>query len=132
VEGELLGGTDVPLEVRQVLETKCGDCHSNRTHWPVYSRLPPASWLMEHDVSEGRAALNLSRWEAMRSEERIDALSRIAAEMRSAEMPPTAYTMIHPRRHVSDLEMQAIAVWARAERRRLRAVAEAKKETSGQ
>jgi cytochrome c len=131
-EGELLGGSEVPPEVRRVLETKCADCHSNRTHWPMYSRLAPGSWLMEHDVSEGRAALNLSRWENLRAEERIDALSKIAAEVRSAEMPPTAYTMMHPRGHVSDLEMQTIAAWARGERRRLRSAAEAKKEMSGQ
>ena len=54
VNGGLLGGTDAPQQVRHVIETKCGDCHSNQTHWPVYSRLAPGSWLMEHDVSEGR------------------------------------------------------------------------------
>lgn len=131
-EPNLLGGSEAPQEVRQVLETKCADCHSNRTHWPLYSRLAPGSWLMEHDVSEGRAALNFSRWNSMRSEERIDALSRIAAEVRSAEMPPMGYTIMHPRRHVSDLDMQTIAAWARAERRRLRAVAEAQTEMSVQ
>lgn len=130
--GELLGGGEVPQEVRQVLEQKCGDCHSNRTHWPVYSRLAPGAWLMEHDVSEGREALNFSRWREMRAEQQIDALSRIAAEIRSEEMPPTAYTMMHPTRHVSDEEKQAVAAWARAERRRLRAAAEGQKEMSGQ
>jgi cytochrome c len=131
-DGNLLGGSEAPQEVRYVLETKCADCHSTRTHWPLYSRLAPGSWLMEHDVNEGRAALNLSRWDSMRNEERIDALSRIAAEVRSAEMPPAAYTLMHPRGHVSDLDMQTIAAWARAERRRLRAAAKAQKETSGQ
>jgi cytochrome c len=131
-KGELLGGSDVPPDVRQVLESKCADCHSNRTHWPVYSRLAPGSWLMEHDVSEGRAALNLSRWDSLGSEDRIDALSRIAAEMRSAEMPPTAYTLMHPSSHVSDGEIRRITTWARAERRRLKEAAEIPKETSGQ
>ncbi|HXS77958.1 MAG TPA: heme-binding domain-containing protein [Terracidiphilus sp.] len=129
---ELLKGSDVPQDVRQVLEKKCADCHSNQTHWPVYSRLAPGSWLMEHDVNDGRAALNLSRWEQMRVEDRVDALSRIAAEVRSEEMPPTAYTMMHPTRHISDEEKQILAIWARAERRRLRAAAEVEKETSGQ
>jgi cytochrome c len=131
-DGELLKGSDVPQDVRQVLEQKCADCHSNRTHWPAYSRVAPGSWLMEHDVHDGRAALNLSHWETMRTDQRIDALSRIAAEVRSEEMPPAAYTMMHPTRHISDEEKQQIALWARAERRRLRAAAEAEKETSGQ
>ncbi len=95
-EGELLGGSNLPPDVRQMLETKCADCHSNRTHWPVYSRLMPASWLVERDVSEGRAALNFSRWQGMQAKEQIDALSRIAAEVRGAEMPPKQYTLMHP------------------------------------
>lgn len=130
--GELLGGSDVPQSVRQVLEHKCADCHSNQTHWPVYSRLAPGTWLMEHDVSEGRQALNLSQWQQMGAEQQIDALSRIAAEIRSEEMPPTAYTMMHPGRHISDAEKQTVAAWARAERRRLRALAGGQKEMNGQ
>jgi len=130
--GELLRGSDVPEEVRQVLENKCADCHSNRTHWPVYSRLAPGSWLVERDVSRGRAAMDFSRWESMRTEERIDALSRIASEVRTKEMPPAPYSIMHPTRHVSDLERQEIAAWARAERRRLRSAAETQKETNGQ
>ena len=129
---ELLGGSNVPADVRQLVETKCADCHSNRTHWPVYSRLMPGSWLIERDVSEGRAALNFSSWRYMRTEERIDALSRIAAEVRGSEMPPRQYTMMHPTSRVSELEKQRIAAWARLERKRLRSVAEGEKEIKGQ
>ena len=87
---------------------------------------------MEHDVHDGRSALNLSKWEALGTDQQIDALSRIAAEIRSEEMPPTAYTMMHPTRHISDEEKQRVALWARTERRRLRAAAEVEKEKSGQ
>jgi cytochrome c len=131
-ERELLGGSDVPSDVRQILEMKCADCHSNRTHWPLYSRSAPGSWLMEHDVREGRAALNFSQWEVMRTEERINALSRIAAQVRSAEMPPTPYIVMHPTRRITDLEKQKIAAWAREERRRLRSAAETQEEMIGQ
>ena len=79
--GELLKSSEVPQDVRRVLEQKCADCHSNRTHWPVYSRLAPGAWLMEHDVSEGRQTLNFSRWQEMRPEQQIDALSRQVAEL---------------------------------------------------
>ena len=93
---ELLGGSAVPQDVRGILETKCADCHSNRTHWPVYSRLAPGSWLMEHDVHEGRSAMNLSDWTAMTAEDRVSALTRIAAEVRSGEMPPGPYSCFDP------------------------------------
>jgi hypothetical protein len=129
---ELLGGSNLPPDVRHMLEEKCADCHSNRTHWPVYSRVMPAAWLVERDVSQGRAALNFSNWQSLRTEERIDALSRIAAEIRGAEMPPRQYTLMHPAGRVSDQEKQKIAAWARAERKRLRSAAQAEKEITGQ
>ena len=60
-DGPKLTGAVVPPEVFQVLKTKCGDCHSESTRWPVYSSLAPASWFMEHDVSKGRQQFNMSR-----------------------------------------------------------------------
>lgn len=83
----ILDGSIVPVEVRQVLETTCVDCHSNNTRWPAYSRLAPGSWLMERDVHEGREHLNLSRWQQYDLERRIDLLGKIASEARSGEMP---------------------------------------------
>src|SRR5579859_348069 len=69
--GQFLEGATVPVDVRGILESKCGDCHSNQTHWPAYSRLAPASWLVEHDVHAGRSAMNLSNWTQTNTEDRI-------------------------------------------------------------
>jgi cytochrome c len=85
--GELLSGSPIPQEVRHTMESKCADCHSNQTHWPVYSRLAPGSWLMERDVHDGRAAMNLSAWNRMRTDERISILTRITAKVRSGASP---------------------------------------------
>lgn len=52
----------VGSEVSRVLERSCADCHSDRTAWPWYSNVAPASWLVISDVNEGREALNLSWW----------------------------------------------------------------------
>ena len=122
--GETLGGANVPANVRAILEAKCADCHSNRTRWPVYSRLAPASWLMEHDVQAARTVMNLSRWKEMSADEQITALTRIAAEARSGEMPPRAYALMHPAARLSADEKQSLVAWARAERKRLRATTE--------
>jgi len=118
--GQILQGSTVPAEVRGVLEKKCADCHSNHTYWPAYSRLAPGSWLMEHDVRAGRSAINLSLWAEMDAEDRIAVLTRIAAEVRSGEMPPKAYAMAHPSKRLTESDKQQIATWARAERKRIR------------
>jgi hypothetical protein len=62
----LLRGTETPTKVERVFETKCAACHSEKTAWPGYSRFAPASWLIERDVIEGRAHLNMSRWRTIR------------------------------------------------------------------
>jgi hypothetical protein len=49
-------------EVVSVLRRACYDCHSNETVWPWYSRVAPLSWVIAHDVNEGRAVLNFSTW----------------------------------------------------------------------
>ena len=118
--GQFLEGSAVPEDVRRVLEKKCADCHSNQTHWPAYSRLAPGSWLMERDVHVGRAAMNLSLWARMDAEDRIAALTRIAAEVRSGEMPPKPYAMVHSASRLTEGDKQTIAAWARAERKRIR------------
>jgi hypothetical protein len=95
------------------------DCHSNQTHWPVYSRLAPGSWLIERDVKAGRSAANFSLWAGMSAEDRIDLLTRISARVRSGEMPPKPYAMMHGA-YLTDRDKQQIAIWARAERKRIK------------
>jgi|HubBroStandDraft_5_1064220.scaffolds.fasta_scaffold119420_3 cytochrome c len=119
-----LNGGFVPDNVREVLVRKCVDCHSNRTHWPVYGRLAPASWLIERDVRDGRAAMNLSDWEAILPEDKVVLLTRMAAVVRSGEMPPSAYLTLHPGNGLTDVERQMISAWARAERKRIRNAAD--------
>jgi cytochrome c len=115
-----LAGAAVPIEVERVLATKCGDCHSESTHWPVYSQFAPASWLMEHDVFEAREHLNLSRWREYSHESQIDLLTRIGAETRSGQMPPRQYLLLHPGAKLSSGEQQMIYEWARTERKRVK------------
>ena len=119
---EILAGSNAPPEVRRMLETKCGNCHSNQTRWPAYSRIAPGSWLMEHDVAEGRAHMNLSQWPQYEPESQLALLSRITVEIRTDEMPLKAYRWMHPSARLSDEERQMIYSWSRDERRRIRAM----------
>jgi cytochrome c len=56
-----------PPRVRELLITKCADCHSTQTHAPIYGRFAPISWLMERDILEGRKHMNLSAWDSLYS-----------------------------------------------------------------
>jgi cytochrome c len=116
----ILEGTDVPFEVRHILETKCADCHSSNTTWPPYSRFAPVSWLIELDVHQGRTHLDLSQWQRYDQESRIDLLSKIGSEARSGEMPVKQYLLLHPHAKLSASEQELLYDWARSERKVLK------------
>ena len=81
-------------ETRALAKRACFDCHSNETVWPAYSNIAPLSWLVQHDVTEGRDELNFSDWKGgARKKERP---KEIRKEIAEGEMPPFLYTLAHP------------------------------------
>jgi hypothetical protein len=116
----VLEGTEVPERVRTALEAKCGDCHSQNTRYPLYSHVAPVTWMIDREVSEGRASLDLSQWQFHDIEYRINALTRMASEVRAAQMPPRTYVLLHPHARLSPEEQKLIYDWAKSERKHLR------------
>jgi mono/diheme cytochrome c family protein len=88
-----------PGQGEQLAEQSCYDCHSNLTEWRWYSNVAPASWLVQHDVDEGRETLNFSEWN--RGQPPLDEL---VEQVGSGEMPPWKYTLVHPSTSLSDAE----------------------------
>jgi hypothetical protein len=89
---------------RALAKQACFDCHSNETEWPAYASIAPASWLVQHDVDEGRAVLNFSEWTRPQKEAK-----EAAAEGREGEMPPTAYKLIHAHARLSAADLDRLA-----------------------
>jgi len=106
--------------VPPVLERACQNCHSERTQWPAYSYLPLVSWAIEKDVAEGRARLNLSRWNDYSAADKRDLLARIGTLVRNRQMPLPRYIFLHSEARLSDAEIQVIYEWTKVERRALR------------
>ncbi len=87
----------------ELAQRVCFDCHSNESTWPWYSNIAPVSWLVQHDVEEGRRALNFSDWRVSR---RTEELAEIVLE---GEMPPATYLIMHPQAKLSTSEKQELA-----------------------
>ena len=79
-------------KTKEVFYRVCGNCHSNTTTWPWYSSIAPASWLIQNDVDEGRAHVNVSMWGKQAVNKGRDA----ADEVEQGEMPPWFYVIGHP------------------------------------
>jgi cytochrome c551/c552 len=115
------GALVAPPAVDALLRRACADCHSRRTVWPWYSRIAPASWLVAHDVSEGRRELDFSAWDTIDVARRRKKLQESAAEVREGEMPPWYYVLLHPAARLAPGERDTLLAWLEAERIRLAA-----------
>ena len=114
--GQVFTGAQIPEPLRKVVETKCGNCHSEATEWPFYARVAPVSTMAlgGRDVVEARAHMNLSRWEMYSRLEKSELLSRLAAQARRGEMPPARYTAIHRDSKLLSNERDALYDWTKS------------------
>ena len=89
---------------RELAKQACFDCHSNETQWPAYASVAPVSWLIQHDVDEGRAALNFSEWQPSQKE-----ASESAKVVEEGEMPPVIYRLMHAHARLSSTDLNRLA-----------------------
>ena len=76
-------------QTEALVRSACYDCHSNEVVWPLYSNIAPFSWLVQHDVDEGRSRLNFSEWN------RRQEIREITEIVQEGEMPPLQYKLLH-------------------------------------
>jgi len=112
---------ETPAEVQTILETSCYDCHSNLTRWPWYSRVAPVSWLIHHDVSEGRDQLNFSEWGDYPARRQNHKLEELEEMIRDGKMPLKKYVPLHPEARLSAADAETLIEWSKT----VRAVLEA-------
>ncbi len=93
-------------QTRELAQRACFDCHSNETVWPWYSNVAPVSWLVQHDVDEGRQRLNFSEWGRGGEGEETEELYEVIVENK---MPMPNYLITHPEARLTDGEKAALA-----------------------
>jgi len=103
----------LPPEVRAILSAKCADCHSMQTRPVFYSRLAPASWLMERDILAGREHMNLSSWDAYSQDQQQTLKAQIVQQTKTRKMPLPQYRIIHWNTRVTDADVLILSNWAR-------------------
>ena len=82
----------------------CFDCHSNQTNWSAwYTNVAPMSWLVQHDVDDGRRTLNFSEWNRRQRGARD-----MAETVQRGSMPRWFYVPLHPEANLSSDERQQL------------------------
>jgi hypothetical protein len=90
-------------QTRDLVTRACYDCHSNQTTWPWYSNVAPLSWLIQHDVEEGRSRLNFTEWNQPQRE-----VESAARQVQRGTMPQWYYVLLHPTANLTPAEKQAL------------------------
>ncbi|RMG96153.1 MAG: cytochrome C [Chloroflexi bacterium] len=93
-------------QTRELAKLACFDCHSNETTWPWYANIAPVSWIVQHDVDEGRRKLNFSEWSGGRRE--AERAHEIIETIQEGEMPPPIYLLTHPQAYLTPEEKQLL------------------------
>jgi cytochrome c551/c552 len=106
-------------QVASIIDRSCGDCHSNKTRWPWYSKVAPVSWFVIDHVNEGRRHLNFSDWGRLNQREAEGMLDQICKEVKSGSMPLSSYTPLHPGSKLSTEDVKTLCDWTSAERERI-------------
>lgn len=101
--------------VKVILKKACYDCHSNETKWPWYSYIAPISFLVAHDVNEGREHLNFSEYGNYSLKRRIHKLEEITEQVSANEMPLPIYLPMHPEAKLTKDEINILTNWSESE-----------------
>ena len=106
-----------PPEVKAALRGACYDCHSDETAWPWYTAVAPASWIIHHDVEEGRRRLNFSSWGDYADDPGTlsQKLDEIAKAVAAGDMAPWYYRMLHPAARLSEPQRDTLLRWVKQE-----------------
>jgi len=103
---------EAPPEVLDILRRSCFDCHSNESRWPWYAYVAPVSWLVVHDVDEGRAELNFSHWGDMPQGKRDSKAGSMIEEIEEGEMPLEQYLWMHGEAKLSPADIAVLTKWS--------------------
>lgn len=116
IHEELLVGDNVS----SILRSACYDCHSNETTYPWYSNVAPFSWIILHDIEEGRHELNFSEWAGYAVDRKHHKLEELIEEVEEGEMPMNIYTVMHQDADLTETQKEELIAWAQAEMKRLK------------
>ncbi len=96
-----------------VVNRACGDCHSNASAWPSYTRIAPLSWVVARAESEGRKAVNFSEWADYSPGRRRALLALSCRDATAGTMPVSAYTALRPEAKLSAGDIATICAASR-------------------
>jgi hypothetical protein len=90
----------------------CFDCHTDRTRFPWYHKLPIIKGMIDDDIRKAQKRLNMSIGFPFSKRGNVaDDLVSIHDELKSGDMPPLGYRFMHWDAKPSQAEADSIYNW---------------------
>lgn len=99
-------------DIKPIFEKKCFDCHSNKTKYPWYFKLPIISGVIENDIKKAKEHLDFSNDFPFISHDTPQ--KDLVSILKSAEkksMPPFQYRIMHSDSKITDEDIKIIKAW---------------------
>ncbi len=101
----------VPVDVQNILQTSCYDCHSKNTNYKWYDFVQPARLLVEMHIKEAKENVNFDEWANYSTRKQENKLDRIVKQIKAGEMPLPSYTIIHTDAKLTAVQKEIIINW---------------------
>ena len=120
-ENDITKKYKVPMDVLDILQTSCYDCHSNNTKYPWYAEIQPVAWWLNSHIKDGKRGLNFSEFASYRIKKQYKRLADINEQIKDDEMPLNSYLWIHRYAKLNEQQKLTITNWANALRDTIKA-----------
>lgn len=97
-----------PVEVKQVLQHSCYNCHSNETKLPWFDEVAPAYWMVSRDVRTARSHLNFSEIGKLPAAQQKGLLFEAVNQIQLGAMPLPQYLAVHPNAKVAPEQLEVL------------------------
>lgn len=95
-----------------VFKKGCFNCHTTRTEYPWYHKVPVVKGMIDDDIKEAKKHLEMSQGFPFGGHGKpVDDLVAIREVVVTGEMPPLSYRMMHWSAKPSDSERDSIVAW---------------------
>lgn len=112
--------------IEPIFRKKCYDCHSDRTEYPWYYKIPGLKQWIDSDIKEAREHLDMSGGFPFTSKHSIDHdLEEIGEELEEGGMPPKVYVFVHAEAKLSESDKKVVLDWVERSRKTVKDAAAA-------
>ncbi len=112
---------DYIRQVEPIFQAKCFNCHSLKTNYPWYYKLPGAKQIINDHIKEALGHLDMTEGFPFKGHETpIKDLEALKKTIQNDSMPPWYYRIFHEDSSVTDQEKELIFKWIDSSLEKLR------------